>query len=277
LEKHAIGVFDSGYGGLTVLKEIIKYLPEYDVIYAGDNARSPYGTRSFETVYRYTLEAVKWLFSQGCHLIVIACNTASAKALRSIQQRDLPLIGPEKRVLGVIRPVTEMVGSFSNSRHIGIFATPGTVRSKTYVLEINKFFPDLQITQEACPIWVPLIENNEINNDGASYFIKKHIDILFEKDPQIDTVILGCTHYPIIIEQIRKFIPSGVKLVNQGTIVAESLVGYLNRHPEIDRKLTRFASRTFFTSDNAEEFDRLSMLFFGEEIRSTQINFDRIG
>jgi glutamate racemase len=274
LDKHAIGVFDSGYGGLTVLKEIIKYLPQYDLIYAGDNARSPYGTRSFETVYRYSLEAVKWLFDQGCHLIVIACNTASAKALRSIQQRDLPHIAPEKRVLGVIRPVSELIGSYSNSRHIGIFATPGTVKSKTYVLEINKFFPDLQITQEACPMWVPLIENNEINNDGASYFIKKHIDVLFGKDPLIDTVILGCTHYPIIIEQIRKIIPSDVKLVNQGTIVAESLVGYLNRHPEIDCKLTKYGSRAFFTSDSTEEFDRLSMLFFGEETRSTQINFD---
>jgi glutamate racemase len=274
LDKHAIGVFDSGYGGLTVLKEIIKYLPQYDLIYAGDNARYPYGTRSFETVYRYTLEAVKWLFDQGCHLIVIACNTASAKALRSIQQRDLPRIAPEKRVLGVIRPVSELVGSYSNSRHIGIFATPGTVKSKTYMLEINKFFPDLQITQEACPMWVPLIENNEINNVGATYFIKKHIDILFGKDPLIDTLILGCTHYPIIIEQIRKMIPSDVKLVNQGTIVAESLVGYLNRHPEIDCKLTRLGSRKFFTSDSTDEFDRLSMLFFGEEVRSSQINFD---
>lgn len=274
LEKHPIGVFDSGYGGLTVLKEIIECLPQYDVIYAGDNARSPYGTRSFETVYRYTLEAVKWLFDQGCNLIVLACNTASAKALRSIQQKDLPLIAPEKRVLGVIRPVAEIVGTFSNSRHIGIFATPGTVKSKTYVLEISKFFPDLRITQEACPMWVPLIENNEFNNDGASYFIKKHIDILFGKDPLIDTVILGCTHYPIIIEQIKKMIPSNVKLVNQGTIVAESLSRYLNRHPEIEQKLTRHGTRTFYTSDSADEFDRLSMFFFGEEIKSCQVNFE---
>ena len=272
--KHAIGVFDSGYGGLTVLKEIIKHLPEYDLIYFGDNARTPYGTRSFETVYRYTLEAVNWLFDQGCQLIVLACNTASAKALRTIQQKDIPLIAGEKRVLGVIRPVTELVGTFSKSRHIGIFATPGTVKSNTYVLEINKFFPDLQITQEACPMWVPLIENNEFKNDGATYFIQKHIDILFAKDPLIDTVILGCTHYPIIIEQIRKLIPPNVNIVNQGSIVAESLYSYLNRHPQMNSKLTRNGSRAFFTSDTTDEFDRLSMLFFEQEIKSIQTVFD---
>lgn len=267
----AIGVFDSGFGGLTVLKEIINLLPEYNVIYFGDNARSPYGTRSFETVYRYTLGAVNWLFDKNCPLVILACNTASAKALRTIQQKDLPVTNPEKRVLGVIRPVTEIVGEFSLSRHIGIFATPGTVKSNTYIIEISKFFPDLQIVQEACPIWVPLIENNEFNNVGGEYFIQKHIESLFIKDPLIDTVILGCTHYPIIIEQIRKYIPSNVKLINQGSIVAASLSQYFKRHPEIESRFSKNGIREFYTSDTAEEFDRLAMLFYGEKIKSSQI------
>ncbi len=270
----AIGVFDSGFGGLTVLKEIINLLPEYDIVYFGDNARSPYGTRSFDTVYRYTLGAVNWLFGKDCPLVIVACNTASAKALRTIQQKDLPLIDPEKRVLGVIRPVTEIVGEFSSSRHIGIFATPGTVKSNTYVIEINKFFPDLHIVQEACPMWVPLIENNEFNNRGGEYFIQKRIESLFLKDSLIDTVILGCTHYPIIIEQIRKYIPSGVKLVNQGAIVAASLSKYLKRHSGIESKLSKNGMRAFYTSDAAEEFDRLAMLFYGEKIKSNQICFN---
>lgn len=274
MEKHAIGVFDSGYGGLTVLKEIVKFLPEYDFIYTGDNARSPYGTRSFDTVYRYTLQAVKWLFDQGCPLVILACNTASAKALRSIQQKDLPMIAPEKRVLGVIRPVAEITGEFTKSKHVGIFATPGTVKSNTYVLEISKCIHDIKISQEACPLWVPLIENNEFENAGASYFIKKHIDTLLNKDPLIDAIILGCTHYPIIIDQIAKYLPPNITLINQGTIVGKSLKNYLERHPEINSKLTKHSTRTFFTSDTTEEFDRLAMLFYGEEIRSSQIAFD---
>lgn len=266
-----IGIFDSGFGGLTVLKEIINLLPEYDIIYLGDNARSPYGTRSFETVYRYTLGAVNWLFNQNCPLVILACNTASAKALRTIQQKDLPGIDSEKRVLGVIRPVTEIVGEYSSSRHIGIFATLGTVKSNTYVIEINKFFPELQIIQEACPMWVPLIENNEFKSTGGEYFIQKHVESLFLKDPLIDTVILGCTHYPILIEQIRKYIPSHVKIINQGSIVAASLSQYLKRHPEIESRLSKKSRRDFYTSDTAQEFDRLAMLFYGEKIKSNQI------
>jgi glutamate racemase len=271
VNRNSIGIFDSGFGGLTVMKEICKYLPDYDYIYLGDNARSPYGSRSFETVYRYTLEAVKWLFDRNCQLVIIACNTASAKALRSIQQNDLPALDPSKRVLGVIRPVTEIVGNFSTSRHIGLFATPGTVKSNSYVIEIKKFYPDLLVTQEACPMWVPLIENNEFTNDGAQYFIGKNVRSLFEHDPLIDTVILGCTHYPILINLIRKYISSNVTLVNQGTIVAESLVDYLKRHPEISMKLTKNKTRQFFTSDSPEGFDKLAMLFYGEELKSNQI------
>jgi len=276
LTRHPIGIFDSGYGGLTILREIIKYFPEYDFIYAGDNARSPYGTRSFETVYRYTLEAVRWLFDQGCELVLIACNTASAKALRTIQQKDLPQIAPDRRVLGVIRPVTEIIGQYTKTGNIGIFATPGTVRSNTYVIEINKFFPDINITQEACPMWVPLIENNEFANVGAEYFIRKHIDNLFINSPKTDTVILGCTHYPIIIDMIKKIIPPGVTIVNQGTIVAQSLLDYLKRHPEINCKLTKESSLDFYTSERPDGFDRLAMLFFGEKIESRQVDFEVI-
>lgn len=271
MNRFSIGIFDSGYGGLTIMKEICKHLPDYDYIYFGDNARSPYGSRSFETVYRYTLEAVKWLFDKDCQLVIIACNTASAKALRTIQQKDLPVIAPSKRVLGVIRPVTEIVGNFSHSRHIGVFATPGTVKSNSYAIEINKFYPDISVTQEACPMWVPLIENNEFNNEGASFFIQKNITSLFAKDPLIDTVILGCTHYPILIDSIRKYIAPDLTLINQGTIVAESLADYLLRHPEIASGLTKNKTRQFFTSDTSDGFDKLAMLFYEQEIRSNQI------
>ncbi|HMA64087.1 MAG: glutamate racemase [Fibrobacterota bacterium] len=274
--KHPIGIFDSGYGGLTVLKEIIASLPEYDFIYAGDNARSPYGTRSFETVYRYTLESVTWLFDQGCELVVLACNTASAKALRTIQQKDLSIIAPGKRVLGVIRPVTEIAGNFSKSKHLGIFATPGTVKSNTYVIEINKFFPDCTITQEACPMWVPLIENNEHQSDGADYFIRKNVQNLLGADPQIDTVILGCTHYPFIYKKIASSLPQHVTIVNQGTIVAQSLLDYLRRHPEIDSKLSKNHELSFFTSETADGFDKQAMMFFGNEIRSVQVDFEKV-
>jgi glutamate racemase len=272
--KHPIGIFDSGYGGLTVLKEIVASLPEYDFIYAGDNARSPYGTRSFETVYRYTLESVRWLFNQGCELVVLACNTASAKALRTLQQKDLSMIAPGKRVLGVIRPVTEIAGNFSRSKHIGIFATPGTVRSNTYVIEINKFFPDCRITQEACPMWVPLIENNEHLSEGAEYFIRKNVSNLLNADPLIDAVILGCTHYPFIYNKIASSLPQNVTIVNQGTIVARSLLDYLRRHPEIDCKLSKNHELQFFTSETADGFDKQAMMFFGKEIRSVQVDFE---
>jgi len=274
--KHPIGIFDSGYGGMTVLREIVASLPEYDFIYAGDNARSPYGTRSFETVYRYTQEAVTWLFNQGCELVILACNTASAKALRTIQQKDLSVIAPGKRVLGVIRPITEVAGNFSNSKHIGIFATPGTVKSNTYVIEIKKFFPECIVTQEACPMWVPLIENNEHCSDGAEFFIRKNVQNLLSADLQIDTVILGCTHYPFIYDKIASLLPENVTIINQGTIVARSLLDYLRRHPEIDRKLSKNHDICFFTSETPDGFDKQAMMFFGNEIRSVQVDFEKI-
>jgi len=263
-----IGVFDSGFGGLTVLKEIVNLLPGYDYLYLGDNARAPYGIRSFEVVYQYTLDAVKWLFSQGCPLVILACNTASAKALRTIQQKDLLHLAPERRVLGVIRPVTEQIGATTRSRHVGIFATPGTVRSESYLIEINHFFPDIAVTMEACPLWVPLVENNEIGNPGAEYFIQKHVDRVFSRDPKIDTLILGCTHYPLLIESIRKFLPSGVTLINQGHIVAVSLSDYLRRHPEIEGVCTRNGGRTFYTTDCCDLFDQHAKVFYGSPTHS---------
>jgi glutamate racemase len=274
LNNYTIGIFDSGFGGLTIMKEIVKTLPDYDYIYLGDNARAPYGSRSFETVYRYTLEAVNWLFKRGCYLVIIACNTASAKALRTIQQKDLLMLAPEKRVLGVIRPVTEIIDSFTKTQHVGLFGTLGTVNSLSYVIEIAKSFPGITVTQEACPMWVPLIENNEFNSDGACYFIKKHVKSLIEKDILIDAVVLGCTHYPLILDKIRNYLPSHIEIVNQGTIVADSLVDYLRRHPEIDRYLGRDCRRSFFTTDNSDGFDRLAQLFYGEEIRSTQVGIE---
>ena len=215
-----IGIFDSGYGGLTVMKEILRVLPGYDYVYLGDNARAPYGSRSFETVYKYTLEAVRWFFNQNCPLVVLACNTASAKALRSIQQHDLPTLNPHARVLGVIRPTTEIIGNFSKSGKVGIVATSGTVNSESYLIEIEKFFPNLRVYQEACPMWVPLVENNEFDSPGADYFVKKHLDSLFSNDPGIDTLLLACTHYPLLMEKIKKFSGSNVKVLSQGEIVA---------------------------------------------------------
>lgn len=256
------------------MKEIVNRLPEYDYIYLGDNARTPYGSRSFETVYRYTLQAVNWLFSKDCNLIIIACNTASSKALRTIQQKDLPQIAPQKRVLGVIRPVTEIVGSYSTSGHIGLFATPGTVKSNSYAIEIAKNFPHITLTQQACPMLVPLIENKEFENEGADYFIKKYTHSLLNKDPLIDAVILGCTHYPLIINKIKATLPSQVKLINQGAIVAESLSDYLIRHQEIDLQLQRNRNRQFFTTDTSEMFDDLAQLFYGEIIHSEQTQIE---
>lgn len=263
-----IGVFDSGYGGLTVLQELVKELPQYDYLYLGDNARAPYGTRSFDTVYHYTLECVKHLFSKGCHLVVLACNTASAKALRNIQQLDLPHIAPERRVLGVIRPTTEVVGTFTESQHIGIFATAGTVASESYLVEIEKFFPNVNVYQEACPMWVPLIENGEFDSDGADYFVKKHIEHLLEQSPDIDAVLLGCTHYPLLIKKIKQFLPAHIRIINQAEIVAHSLSDYLQRHPEIEAECSKNGRRTFYTTDSTEAFDRQSKVFFGEEVRS---------
>jgi glutamate racemase len=263
-----IGIFDSGFGGLTVMKEIVKELPQYDFIYLGDNARAPYGSRSFETVYEYTLECVKHLFDKGCHLVILACNTASAKALRTIQQKDLPVMAPHKRVLGVIRPTTEIIGKHSKTKHIGVLGTAGTVSSGSYLVEIEKFFPELNVYQEACPMWVPLIENNEYDNAGADYFIKKHIDSLMKKSPEIDAIILGCTHYPLIADKIKKYLPKGVELLSQGKIVSEGLKDYLNRHPEMDNNCSKSGKLEFYTTDLPETFDKAATLFFGKEIKS---------
>jgi glutamate racemase len=268
-----IGVFDSGFGGLTVLREMESVLPDNDFIYLGDNARTPYGSRSFGIVYSYTLQAVKWLFGRGCILVVIACNTAAAKALRSIQQRDLPNLDPGRRVLGIIRPVTERIGNLSKSRHVGVLATAGTVASDSYPIEIMKFFPDLKVSQEACPMWVPLVENDACGSPGADYFVKQHVDRLMAADPLIDTVILGCTHYPILQEKIARFLPPGTTIVSQGKIVAESLEAYLHRHPEISGRCSRAGRREFFTSEKAETFDKLATLFYGREICSREMEF----
>ena len=266
-----IGIFDSGYGGLTVLSEIVKKLPQYDYLYLGDNARSPYGTRSFETVYQYTLECVKKLFSMNCHLVIVACNTASAKALRSIQQRDIPNIDKNKRVLGVIRPTTETVGKFSKTKHIGILGTSGTVSSDSYPIEIEKFYPEIKVFQEACPMWVPLVENNEQESEGADFFIKKNINNLLSKSPQIDTIILGCTHYPLLIKKIKKYLPAHITLLSQGEIVAEKLTDYLNRHPETEHKLTKGNSIEFYTTDSTESFDKAASVFYRKEVHSKHI------
>ena len=263
-----IGVFDSGYGGLTVLNEFVKLLPEYDYLYLGDNARAPYGARAFDTVYHYTLQCVKYLFDKGCHLVILACNTASAKALRNIQQLDLPHIAPDRRVLGVIRPTTEIIGNFTETNHIGIFATAGTVASNSYLVEIEKFFPAIKVYQEACPMWVPLIENGEYDSEGADYFVKKYIDALLQQNPAIDAILLGCTHYPLLINKIRQFLPTHIRLITQGEIVAHSLQEYLTRHPVIENLCSKTGKRTFYTTDSAEAFDRQSAAFFGEPIAS---------
>lgn len=269
-----IGIFDSGYGGLTVFKEIVKYLPEYDFIYLGDNARSPYGTRDFETVYKYTLQSVNWFFNQNCPLVILACNTASAKALRTIQQIDLPKRNDKSRVLGVIRPTAEVIGNYSQTGHVGVFATSGTVKSKSYEIEIGNFFKNIIVSQEACPMWVPLIEQHKHNSSGAEFFIKENVDSLMAKDPEIDTILLGCTHYPLIIDKIKKFLPSGVKVLSQGEIIAKSLVDYLNRHEDIDSQCTKNSIREFYTTGDKIDFDTNGTLFFGETINSKKISLE---
>lgn len=263
-----IGVFDSGYGGLTVLKEIVNKLPEYDYIYLGDNARSPYGTRSFETVYQYTLESVKWFFKQGCSLVILACNTSSAKALRTIQQNDLPLLAPEKRVLGVIRPTAEIIGTYSETKSVGVLATAGTVASESYPMEIAKFFPDLKVSQEACPMWVPLIENGEHTEHGADFYVKKNLHNIFEKGEKIDVILLGCTHYPLLKDKIEEYLPVAVKLIAQGEIVAESLAEYLVRHPEIESVCSKNKTRKFYTTDASSDFDNKASIFYGQSVNS---------
>lgn len=263
-----IGVFDSGYGGLTVYKKLREKLTNHDFIYLGDNARVPYGTRSFDTVYKYTLECVNHLFDKGCNLVVLACNTASAKALRNIQQLDLPKIKSYKRVLGVIRPTTETIGNMTKTRHVGLFATPGTVKSDSYKIEIEKFFPKVKLYQEACPMWVPLIENNEHLTKGANYFIRQHVDELLSKSKKIDAIILACTHYPLLEEKLRRFIPKHISIISQGDIVSNSLVDYLTRHEKMDNLITKKSKQRFFTTESTEDFDKKSVLFLGEKIKS---------
>lgn len=269
-----IGVFDSGYGGLTILNKIREALPEYDYVYLGDNARTPYGTRSFEIVYEFTLQAVNKLFEMGCHLVILACNTASAKALRSIQMNDLPGIDPERRVLGVIRPTVECIGGITQSRHIGVLATAGTIKSESYPLEIHKLFPDIQVSGMACPMWVPLVENNESQNEGADYFIRKYIDQLLSKDPEIDTMILGCTHYPILLPKIQEYTPKHIRIVAQGEYVAESLKDYLSRHPEMKTKCTQNGSCLFYTTEAEEKFVESASSFLNQQIDVKRISLE---
>ena len=269
-----IGVFDSGYGGLTILSKIREALPEYDYIYLGDNARTPYGTRSFEIVYEFTLQAVNKLFEMGCHLVILACNTASAKALRTIQMNDLPNIDPDRRVLGVIRPTAECIGSMTQTRHVGILATAGTIKSESYPLEVHKLFEDIKVSGEACPMWVPLVEDNEANGEGADFFIRKYIDNLLAKDRQIDTLVLGCTHYPILLPKIQKFIPQGVKVVAQGEYVATSLKDYLHRHPEMDMKCTREGKCRFYTTEAEDKFIESASMFLNENITVQRITLE---
>lgn len=266
-----IGVFDSGYGGLTILHGIRQLLPQYDYMYLGDNARAPYGTRSFDVVYQFTRQAVIKLFEKGCHLVILGCNTASAKALRSIQQRDLPELDPSRRVLGVIRPTAEVIGKLTRNNHVGLFATEGTVRSHSYNLEIQKFWPEIQLTGVACPFWVPLVEYNEADSPGADYFVKKRIDEMMLKDSEIDTMILGCTHYPLLMPKILKYVKPGVKIVPQGEYVADSLQEYLHRHPDIENACTKGGSCQFFTTENPDKFKESASIFLHEQVHVEHI------
>jgi glutamate racemase len=272
MKSGPIGIFDSGYGGLTVMKEIINELPQYDYIYLGDNARAPYGNRSFETVYEYTLQSVNALFDKGCKLVILACNTASAKALRNIQQRDLPAMDSRLRVLGVIRPTSELIGSYSQSKNVGILATSGTVSSNSYPIEIEKFYPEINVHQEACPIWVSLIENNEFDNIGADYFIKKHINNLLEKSSDIDTILLGCTHYPLLHDKIKKILPKNIELLSQGKIVSKSLKDYLFRHSALESLCSKNGKTAFYTTDSTEIFDQQAEIFYGKKLKSEYLH-----
>lgn len=269
-----IGVFDSGYGGLTILRQFRQLMPQYDYLYLGDNARAPYGTRSYEIVYEFTLQAVKKLFSMGCHLVILACNTASAKALKSIQEKDLPQLDPQRRVLGVIRPTAECIGSITKTRHIGIVATQGTINSESYPLEIHKLFPDISVTGEACPMWVPLVENNEFDSPGADYFVQKRIGNLLRKDPDIDTIILGCTHYPLLLNKILKYTPRTIKIIPQGDYVAASLKKYLQRHEEIDRNCTKKGTCRFLTTESVDKFEESASIFLRDRIVAERITLE---
>lgn len=265
-----IGIFDSGYGGLTILDKIRKRLPEYDYVYLGDNARTPYGNRSFEIVYEFTLQAVQWLFKQHCSLVILACNTASAKALRSIQEKDLPRIDPQRRVLGVIRPTVEYIGQITQTNHVGVLGTPGTVSSNSYPLEIKKLYPHILVESEACPMWVPLVENNEHDKPGADYFVQQHINKILATDPSIDTLILACTHYPLLKEKIRSLLPPSIQLVAQGKLVAESLADYLHRHPEMETRCSKNANCRFYTTESEVKFKTMASLFLKDEISEVE-------
>lgn len=267
-----IGIFDSGYGGLTILTHIREIMPEYDFLYLGDNARTPYGTRSFQVVYEFTLQCVNKLFGMGCHLVILACNTASAKALRNIQQNDIPKMGPDHRVLGIIRPTAECIGEITKTRHIGILATPGTIKSLSYPLEINKLFPDIKVSGEACPIWVPLVENNEFSSDGADFFVKRHVDNLLAKDEKIDSIILGCTHYPLLYDKIRKYVPEEIEIVSQGEYVASSLRRYLDVHKEMDAKCTKNGTCRYLTTEASDIFLQTASIFLNEDIQAESIS-----
>lgn len=267
-----IGIFDSGYGGLTILTHIREIMPEYDFLYLGDNARTPYGTRSFQVVYEFTLQCVNKLFGMGCHLVILACNTASAKALRNIQQNDIPKMGPDHRVLGIIRPTAECIGEITKTRHIGILATPGTIKSLSYPLEINKLFPDIKVSGEACPIWVPLVENNEFSSDGADFFVKRHVNHLLSKDEKIDSIILGCTHYPLLYDKIRKNVPKEIEIVSQGEYVASSLRRYLDVHPEMDAKCTKNGTCRYLTTEASDIFLQTASIFLNENIQAENIS-----
>jgi glutamate racemase len=268
-----IGVFDSGYGGLTILKDFINVMPEYDFIYLGDNARAPYGSRSFEVVYEYTLQAVTKLFEMGCPLVILACNTASAKALRNIQMNDLPKLAPDRRVLGVIRPAVEAIGDYTKNGHVGILGTAGTVLSNSYPIELEKWSGGkvVKTTQEACPIWVPLVENNEIDSPGAEYFVSKNVNNLLSADPEIDSIILGCTHYPLLLNVIRKFVPEGIQLLEQGKVVSNKLVEYINRHPEMDSRCSKSGIVKYYTTENVETFEKNAATFVGHRVKSEKI------
>lgn len=269
-----IGVFDSGYGGLTILHGIRQLLPDYDYIYLGDNARAPYGSRSFDVVYQFTRQAVMKLFESGCQLVILGCNTASAKALRSIQQNDLPQLDPQRRVLGVIRPTAEVIGKLTHSRHVGVLATEGTIKSHSYKLEIQKLWDDVTVTGIPCPLWVPIIENNEADTPGADYFVKKRIDLILERDPQIDTLILGCTHYPILMPKIRKHVPENVQIVAQGEYVAKSLQDYLRRHPDMEQRCTKHGTVRYLTTENPEKFKENAQIFIHEEVNVEHVDLE---
>lgn len=273
-EKGSIGVFDSGYGGLTILHGIRHLLPDYDYIYIGDNARAPYGPRSFDVVYEFTRQAVSKLFEMGCRLVILGCNTASAKALRTIQQNDLPQWDFTRRVLGVIRPTAEVIGTLTRNGHVGLLATEGTVKSESYSMEIAKLWPNIKVTGQACPFWVPLIEYNEADSPGADYFVKKRIDQLMDKDPQIDTIILGCTHYPILMPKILKYTKPGVTIVPQSDYVASSLKQYLQRHADMEASLTRGATCRYYTTENPERFKETASIFLRDDIHVEHVDLD---